>query len=40
MLRWEAGGAVLFDGRFLKSAPNANRLGNTVYGYTDLTLTI
>ena len=40
MLRWEAGGAVLFDGRFLKTAPNANRLGNTVYAYTDLTLTI
>jgi hypothetical protein len=40
MLRWEAGGGVLFDGRFLETAPSANRFGNTVYGYTDLTLTI
>ena len=40
MLRWEAGGSVLFDGRFLTHAPNANRFGNTLYGYTDLTLTI
>jgi hypothetical protein len=39
-LRWEAGGAVLFNGRFLRDAPNANGFGNTVYGYTDLTLTI
>lgn len=39
-LRWEAGGAVLFDGRFLNHAPNANKFGDTVYGYTDLTLTL
>jgi hypothetical protein len=40
MLRWEAGGAVLFDGRFLRTAPNANGFGDTVYGYTDITLTL
>jgi len=40
MLRWEAGGAMLIDGRFLRTAPNANGFGDTVYGYTDLTLTI
>jgi hypothetical protein len=40
MLRWETGGAVLFNGRFLRNAPNANRFGDAVYGYTDLTLTI
>ena len=40
MLRWETGGAVLFNGRFLDQAPNANGFGDTVYGYIDLTLTI
>jgi len=40
MLRWEAGGAVLFNGRLLRTAPNANKFGDTIYGYTDLTLTI
>jgi hypothetical protein len=40
MLRFETGGAVLFDGRFLTRASSANGFGNTVYGYADLTLTI
>ena len=40
VLRWETGGAVLFNGRFLQAAPNANGFGDTVYGYTDLTLTL
>jgi len=40
MLRWEAGGAVLLNGRFLNRAPNANGFGNATYGYTDLTLTL
>ena len=40
MLRLEAGGAVLLNGRFLRQAPNANGFGNTTYGYTDVTLTI
>ena len=38
-LRLETGGAVLFDGRFLRDAPNANSTGDTVYGYVDLTAT-
>lgn len=40
MLRLETGGAVLFGGRFLKDAPNANHFGDTFYGYADVTLTI
>ncbi|MGZ3248260.1 MAG: alginate export family protein [Croceibacterium sp.] len=40
MLRFETGGAVLFDGRFLSTASNANGFGNTTYGYADFTLTI
>jgi hypothetical protein len=40
MLRFETGGGVLFNGRFLKTAPNANRFGDTIYGYADLTVTI
>jgi hypothetical protein len=40
MVRFETGGAVLFDGRALKRAPNANGFGDTVYGYADVTITI
>ena len=40
MLRFETGGAVLFNGQFLKDAPNANGFGNAAYGYVDVTLTI
>lgn len=40
MLRFETGGAVLFNGRFLQQAPNANGFGDTLYGYADVTLTI
>lgn len=39
-LRLDAGGAVLFNGRFLSDAPNSNHFGNTLYSYIDLTLTI
>ena len=39
LLRLEAGGAVLFTGRFLEEAANANGFGDTVHGYSDLTLT-
>ena len=39
LLRLDTGGAVLFNGRFLKNAPNANDFGNPVYGYFDLTAT-
>lgn len=38
MLRLDTGGAALLRGRFLKDAPNANGFGDTIYGYTDLTL--
>jgi hypothetical protein len=38
LLRLDAGGAVLFQGRFLESAGNANGFGDTLYGYADLTL--
>lgn len=38
MLRLDAGGAVLFHGRFLKDAPNSNGFGDTLYSYVDLTL--
>jgi hypothetical protein len=40
MLRFETGGAVLFNGRFLKNAPTANGFDKTVYGYADVTLTM
>lgn len=33
LLRLETGGAVFFNGRMLKDAPNANGYGNPVYGY-------
>ncbi|HEX8639762.1 MAG TPA: alginate export family protein [Allosphingosinicella sp.] len=39
LLRLDSGAAMLFSGRFLDEAANANRFGNTVYAYTDLTLT-
>lgn len=38
-LRLETGAAVLFDGSFLRDAPNANPTGDTLYGYVDLTAT-
>lgn len=38
-LQAELGGAVLFNGRFLKDAPNANGFGNTAYGYAQLEMT-
>jgi len=37
-LRFEAGGALLTDGRFLNEAPNANGFGTTHYGYSELSL--
>jgi hypothetical protein len=40
MLRFETGGAVLLNGRFLRNAPKANGFGDTIYGYADVTLTI
>lgn len=36
-LRLDVGGAVLFQGRFMEQAPNANGFGDTVYTYADLT---
>lgn len=39
LLRLEAGGALLLHGRFLEDAANANRYGDTIYGYSDVTLT-
>ena len=39
LLRFETGGAVLLHGRFLDTAANSNGLGDTLYGYGDLTLT-
>ena len=39
LLRLDTGGAVLFTGRFLDEAANSNGFGDTVYGYSDLTLT-
>ena len=39
LLRWEIGGAVLLNGRFLDGAPKANGFGDTHYGYSDITLT-
>ena len=38
-LRLDTGAAVLVNGRFLETAPNANGFGNPVYGYVDLTAT-
>jgi hypothetical protein len=35
-VRLSVGGAALFDGDFLKTAPNATREGDTYYGYTEL----
>ena len=40
MLRFETGGAVLLNGRFLNRAPNATGFGDPLYGYADVTLTI
>jgi hypothetical protein len=40
MLRLETGGALLFNGRLLNDAPNANGFGNTSYAYADVTLTL
>lgn len=37
-LRLELGGAYLFEGEFLKKAPNAARDGDTAYFYTQATL--
>lgn len=39
LLRLDTGAAVLFNGRFLKDAPNANGFGDPLYGYLDLTAT-
>lgn len=36
-LRLALGGAFVFEGDFLKTAPNATGLGNPAYGYTELT---
>ncbi len=38
-LRLSLGAAVVFEGDFLKDAPNATGMGNPVYGFTDLTWT-
>lgn len=38
-LRFDGGAAVLFNGRFLKDAPNANSYGNPVAGYFGVTAT-
>ncbi|SNT08865.1 alginate export family protein [Sphingopyxis indica] len=38
-LRLDFGGAVLFQGRFLRNAPNSNDFGDTIYSYADLTAT-
>lgn len=38
LLRLDVGGAVLLQGRFLETAPNAAGNGDTVYGYADLTI--
>lgn len=39
LLRLDSGAAVLLHGRFLERAANSNRFGDTVYGYSDVTLT-
>lgn len=36
LLRMNLGGAVLFNGGFLKDAPNANGYGNPAFGYLEL----
>ena len=36
-LRLSVGAAMLFEGDFMKNAPNATRQGNPVYGYSELT---
>lgn len=36
-IRIEGGAAALFLGHFLRTAPNSNRYGDTVYSYVDLT---
>ena len=33
------GGAALFEGRFLETAPNATGQGDAFYGYTEVTWT-
>lgn len=38
-LRLSIGAATLFEGDFMKNAPNATRRGNPVYGFTELTWT-
>jgi hypothetical protein len=38
MVQLETGGAYLFDGRFLREAPNATGGGDTAYGYAQITL--
>lgn len=38
LLQLEGGGALLLQGRFLKDAPNATGFGDTVYGYSALTV--
>lgn len=40
VLQAETGGAVLFKQGVLRSAPNAQASGNSVYGYFDLVLTL
>ncbi len=39
LLRADVGGAVLINGGFLDTAPNANGFGDPVYGYFDMTAT-
>ena len=38
-LRLSVGAAVVFEGDFLKTAPNATGMGDPVYGFTELTWT-
>ncbi len=35
---WELGGAALFQGAFMRDAPNATGYGNPLFGYTDFEL--
>lgn len=39
ILRLSFGGAALFEGRFLETAPNATGQGDAFYGYTEVTWT-
>ena len=39
VLRLSVGGAALFEGHFLETAPNATGQGDAFYGYTELTWT-